>query len=84
MAATIRSSWLLSLHVDGHVDDGAVALRASSVLASRPRMLLFSSARTAVNWFSMPGRSSVWTTIFTGKDLGGVRAHSTSILRSTS
>src|SRR5450432_2911659 len=57
---------------------------SDSVLASRLRMLVFSSESTEVSRLSMPGRSSVWMTIRTGKASSAARAHSTSILRSTS
>src|SRR5262249_10291277 len=39
---------------------------SSSVLASRLRILVFSSESTEVSWLSMPGRSSVWMTMRTG------------------
>src|SRR6516164_593081 len=51
---------------------------SNSVLASRLRMLVFSSDSTEVSWFSMPGRSSVWMTMRTGKASSAARAHSTS------
>src|SRR5439155_12342047 len=57
---------------------------STSVLASRLRMLVFSPESTDVSCISIPGRSSVCTTIFTGNESAVVRAHSTSILRSAS
>ena len=63
---------LLVAHVHRHLDH-ARRRGPARVLASRLRMFVFSPESTVVSWFSMPGRSSVWTTILHRERVRGAR-----------